>query len=354
MKLREIFSNRKINIIVASLLILLLTYIVFKFLFPGTDPFLRFLSFITNPYLILVEKFANIILRWSGSPFTIQNHIAIMKGIPVEGFTTQIMYKKLTLFYIILLWLTRSSTMKKIGFTGIYLVLGFLSTTFYNVAETYSFKGDTYKHVLFSTPHSLVFFFMNTILLVWYLMNKKYWSVSPSKHSSVVNLSERKLPDIIIILYAYSVVLFSLDSFDFKLWISFLFGTSQKILGLLGYDAVVESNLLIGGNGSISMARDCLGFMTMYVFAALVYLTGNKDRRTWWYIFFGVLMLNLANIVRFVLLFIHIQKHGDYVLAMEVHELYNYAIYTIVFILWVIWFEKFADIKTIIKPKVNQ
>jgi hypothetical protein len=46
-----------------------------------------------------------------------------------------------------------------------------------------------------------------------------------------------------------------------------------------------------------------------------------------------------------VLLFIHIQKNGNYELAMDVHDMYNYIIYIIVFGLWVIWFERFSDIK---------
>jgi exosortase/archaeosortase family protein len=354
MKLKEILYGRKIIVFVASLLILLVAYIAFKFIFPNTDTLIRIISSITNPFLLLVEKFANLILQWTGSALAIQNHSISLNGIPVEGFTTQVMYKKVTLFYIILLWLTQPSTWKKIGFTGIYLVLGFLSATFYNVAGAYSITSDTHEHVLLSTPHSMVFFCMTTILLLWYLMNKKSWFLSPSKLSGIVNWLERKMPDIIVILYVYSLVLFSLDFFSFRLWISFLFGTSQKILGLLGYDAVVESNLLIGDNGSIAMARPCLGILTMFVFAAIVYLTGYKDRKTLWYIVFGVLMLNLANIVRFVLLFIHIQKHGDYMLAMDVHDIYNYAIYTMVFILWVIWFERFKNIKTIVKRKVNK
>ncbi|MFN8239983.1 MAG: hypothetical protein U0X39_04430 [Bacteroidales bacterium] len=47
------------------------------------------------------------------------------------------------------------------------------------------------------------------------------------------------------------------------------------------------------------------------------------------------------NILRFVFLFIHIQKHGDYKLAISVHDMYNYITYTFVFILWIIWIEFF-------------
>ena len=92
------------------------------------------------------------------------------------------------------------------------------------------------------------------------------------------------------------------------------------------------------------MAKYCLGFNTMYLFASIVYLTVNDNKRRWIYIISGLLFLNFVNIMRFVLLFIYIQKHGGYVLAIDVHDMFNYITYSIVFILLVIWFEKFADI----------
>jgi exosortase/archaeosortase family protein len=148
-------------------------------------------------------------------------------------------------------------------------------------------------------------------------------------------------------LYVYSIVLFSLGYFDFSLYTDFLLKSSKGILGLLGYDAVMEPSLLIGKNGTIFIENGCMGFKTMFLFAALVYLTGNKHKRGWDHIIFGLLILNFLNILRIVLLFIHIQKHGDYVLATDHHELYKYIFYFIVFVLWVIWFERLMDLKTI-------
>jgi exosortase/archaeosortase family protein len=82
----------------------------------------------------------------------------------------------------------------------------------------------------------------------------------------------------------------------------------------------------------------------MLLFAAIVFLTGSTTKTVRWsYILFGLLLINFANILRFVFLFIHLERHGSYMLAMDVHDMYNYIIYAIVFILWVIWFEKFAD-----------
>ncbi len=347
MKLKVILHNRKINIVVASILILLIAYIVFKFTFSGPDPFIKFLSYITRPYLFLVEKFANKIFHWTGSPLSIQNHSLSLNGKLIDGFTTQIMYKKITVFYILVLWLTRAASWKKICFTGIYLVLSFLSASFYILTAAYSVTGYTNNASIILATHGIVFFYMNTIMLVWYFINRKSWFDSPSNISNIIKLLERKLLDIIIIFYGYSIITFALGFFKFRLYIGLLLKSSQGILGLLGYDAVVEPYLLIGNNGSISVYRTCLGFMTMFLFAALVYITDNERKRGWRYIILGLLILNLLNILRIVLLFVHIQKHGDYILTMDVHDIYNYIFYFIVFVLWVIWFERLMDLKTI-------
>ena len=73
--------------------------------------------------------------------------------------------------------------------------------------------------------------------------------------------------------------------------------------------------------------------------------TGKNSISKWLFIVTGLIILNLTNIIRFVLLFIHMQNHGGYVLKIDVHNIYNYIIYGIVFLLWIIWFEKYSDLR---------
>lgn len=90
------------------------------------------------------------------------------------------------------------------------------------------------------------------------------------------------------------------------------------------------------------MEKGCLGFSTMALFAAIIFLTSDHQKHWWLYMAGGILFLNIVNIFRFVLLFIHIQKNSGYALAMDVHDMYNLIIYAVVFILWVLWFEYFV------------
>jgi exosortase/archaeosortase family protein len=346
MKLRDILLNRKAKFFVISILILLFTYIILRFIIFDSDFIIPFYYSVADSYLLLIEKFVDLLLLWAGSPVTIQNHIILLNGTQLSGFIPEIMYKKVVIIFLFLFWLTRTSTGIKICFTVLLLGISFLFVSIYNAVGAHLADNDSdYISSVLLIPHSIGYLFMVTILFIWYYKNKESILNSLSKLDISTKILEKYILGIFIIIFIYIIVIqFLLFYFDFNLWIDFLFKSSQRILAFLGYDAVVEPSLLIGTNGSIYMAKYCLGFSTMYLFASIVYLTGNDNKRRWIYIISGIVFLNFVNIIRFVFLFIYIQKHGAYLLAMDVHDMYNYIIYIIVFILWVIWFEKFADI----------
>lgn len=344
---KDLIKEIKANRFWAIIIVLLVAYFFLSFLFPGRNPINLLLSHIAYPLLILVEHFANYIFIWTGSALSIHDQQLILNELPVNEFTIKIMYKKIILFFIITLWLTRSSTRNRIIFSAIYLILGFLSTTAYNVALAFEITDSSQPSFALSIAFTLVFICLNTTMLIWYLINRKAWVENLSGSKGIGNLLEKKLPDILKVVYVYAMVLFSLGYFDFDLLIGIILRSSHSIVEMLGYHAFIEDNMLIGENGSVSLYRTCLGIMTMFLFAAVVYITGNEKKKGWIFLAIGVLVLNIANIMRITLVFLHLQKHGDYMLTMDIHDLYNYATYFIVFILWVIWFEKYMDLETI-------
>ncbi len=132
--------------------------------------------------------------------------------------------------------------------------------------------------------------------------------------------------------------------FDYRAWINIVFTISHNILRIIGYESVVEPFQLHGANGSIFMAKGCLGIMTTYLFVAFIILTGENRSGIIKYSVIGVIIINLANILRFVFLFIHLQNHGAYLWKIEVHDLFNIVIYALVLFLWIIWIDKYSDI----------
>jgi exosortase/archaeosortase family protein len=203
---------------------------------------------------------------------------------------------------------------------------------------------DTHTTTLLGrTPTAFLMLFL-FIAWIWY--NRKILMQSQLVKEFNLEFLEEKLPEIFIIMFLYSLFSnFLLGYFQYTAWINFVFNISAWILNYLNYTAWVESHMLIGENGSIYMAKGCLGFNTMLLYASIVYITGKHNIGRWLFIIGGLMLLNISNITRFVLLFIHIQNHGGYVLKMDIHDFYNYIIYAIVFLLWVIWFEKYSDLR---------
>ena len=147
---------------------------------------------------------------------------------------------------------------------------------------------------------------------------------------------------------------------NYYTYINFLLRATKSVVSLFGYHAEINGPYLSGTNGgTLFMAKWCLGFITMYIFAAMVYLTRRDNKTTWKYILFGIIILHVLNIVRLSLLFMFVQHYNDSELIMDHHVMYNIVVYLIIFGLWIVWFEKFSrernksgENKTI--AKINQ
>ncbi len=275
--------------------------------------------------------------------------MVIQNNILVNRFLPELRLKYWMILLLSLVWLTRTSLKDKVRITLLLIFVHFLVNSIYLVVGAKWTGMETHNYSIPTIPLTLGYLSLITIFFVWFRNHKLFWFSKLSKLSINTGFLEN---DFRLLAFIYAIILlkyFVFEFFDFHIWINFLFTTSQKILAISGFESYVEPNILGGSNGSIYMSRDCLGFQTMLLFAVVVYLTGGKNRSRWIYIISGLLFLNFVNIMRFVLIFIHIQKHGGYFLAIEIHDMYNYIIYFLVFILWVIWFEKFGDFKKFVR-----
>lgn len=331
------------SFLLATVVLIFLVFIVVPGFFFGQESGIPFYSSIIDNYLILIKKSANLILNLSGSEVIIgSDNIKIADG-SLSTFIPQIYFKKWVLLFLAFVWITKTHWRNKAIFSMILLLTHFFVNSVYvalNALIIYKEVSLTLVTIPLTIGISLLF----TIIIIWY---KRFKDVLLQKLSRI-RLNQTLFRDpgkFAITGYGFILVYYLLyDIFDYHIWINILFTSSKIILGLFGYSATVEPFYLHGDNGSIFMLKSCLGYQTMFLFAVFILLTGNTSNRIRWiYILSGFLFLNIVNIVRFVLLFIHVQKHGDYVLTMNLHDMYNYIIYAIVFVLWIIWFEKFAD-----------
>jgi exosortase/archaeosortase family protein len=270
----------------------------------------------------------------------VNNHRVIWEGSAFDDIRTGTLMRRWIALLLAMAWLFPATLRRKLLFSAAVIVLNFMLTPFTIAFQAHlSAQGmDLYSHTRISrTAAHLV---NMTLLLGWLSIHRERCWKLLSRLRIDVDLIRRKSTTIVAVSYIYLILgYFVLGCFEFTPWVNFLFHMSSEILFWFNVESVVESQILVGERGSLSMLKSCLGLNTMLLFVSLVYVMSENGWARWIYIVSGLILLNVANILRLVLLFMHIQKHGTYVGVVDYHNLYDYVIYGIVFVLWVIWFE---------------
>jgi len=261
----------------------------------------------------------------------------------LEGFKIEIRLKKWMLLFLFLIFITRTSFIKRVLYAAVLLVVHFFIIVVYTACGAYISGSETPDFSYLSIPVTIGLLILITIMFSFFSKNKDAVFRTLERLKINTSLFDNGYAVYFTICFLIILTNFLFVFFDYLPWINFLFNSARRILALMGYEAVVKPFVLEGSQCSITMIKGCLGFQTMLLFAVLVLITGHKNKYRWVYVIGGVIFLNVVNIFRFVFLFIHLYKHGDYTMAMELHDMYNLITYSFVFILWVIWFEKFAD-----------
>jgi exosortase/archaeosortase family protein len=347
MKLADNLKKKRLRIILFLIFILILAFAFLHLFLFKTNQISTSLSFVFDFYSYLSEKFANQLLHILGSPFAIDNVLTFPDYTNLNGIISAVPFKMWLVLLLCLIWLTKTSIVRRSLFTILFIAVHFLSISIYTAVEVHIAGLKNPYNSIREITYTLGLLIMITIFLYWYWRHKEIILNSLSKMKIKVKFLEsdfRFFTFIYMIIIGSSIIFIF---FDYSLYVKFLFTSTQKILALLGYEAKVEPFHLVGANGSIYMSKSCLGLLTILLFATIVYFTGNNNKIRWIYIVSGIIFLNIVNILRFVFLFIYIQKDGESPLILNpyyMHYVFDILIYFIVFILWVVWFEKFADI----------
>lgn len=343
MKLWRLLSAHTRSAILITLGSTAAIYLVLRLFVFSSDPVYPLLSYVEKGYLSLFEAFADTILRLTASGVSIKNSIVTSGGVAVTGFIPVIKLKRWLVVFLIVIWITRASWKSKTGFTLLLLTVHFIMISTSIAIGALLARAGADIEASMSIPYTVTLITLVTIVFKWLKINIKeyrdmlhHFEINPS---FLDKLSQSYVIALLVIITSSFLFVF----FEYRLWIDILFHASQKILALLGYEATVEPFHLTGQRGSIFMGKACLGFQTMLLFVLMIALTGKNSKSKMFYTVAGLLLLNIVNILRFVFLFIHIENHGGYLLAVEVHDRYNYLVYALVFILWVIWYEFFSS-----------
>jgi exosortase/archaeosortase family protein len=117
---------------------------------------------------------------------------------------------------------------------------------------------------------------------------------------------------------------------------------AANFLRMLGYPIQqYERVLIIEGTPGIYVADLCVGIAAFYIFSGLILSFGNHWRNKLWFIPLGWLFIYLVNVLRIAALAL-VQLHQPKYFNLAHTYVYVVVTYGLIFLLVVLWMEKFA------------
>ncbi len=141
------------------------------------------------------------------------------------------------------------------------------------------------------------------------------------------------------------VKFFGLDiTYPFAVMAEHVAALTHKVLNLLGYETSLYPNNVVrhntGSYSAVWVVWSCSGIKQAYIFFCIIAFYKGPWKHKLWYIPMGLLFIYLFNNFRIIFITAIIEKHPA---QFELwHEyIMKYAFYGMIFLLWVIWNEKF-------------
>jgi exosortase/archaeosortase family protein len=118
---------------------------------------------------------------------------------------------------------------------------------------------------------------------------------------------------------------------NFISWLRYaLIETSAVVLNLFGYETKTSViQVLVVGHTIIHIGYDCLGFGVMCFFTAFVIAYPGTIKGKWYFGIFGLIVIQIINIARFVLLSLY-WKHGSHIYISDHHTVFNIIVYIVI------------------------
>jgi exosortase/archaeosortase family protein len=304
-------------------------------------------------YTDLCRFFGNLILRVAGSATTLVGNTVVYESTNdfaasnpelVSNWPSFVMFKKWVAGLLVLIWVFPTAPISRLKYTALFGVMHILAVMSALVILTligpivYKSGSESQLYVNIIGELLLIAF-----LFIWLRaqLDKIHELLSRTRFNFYFSL--QKLNIVFFMALGYSLLKnFFIPFFDFKSYVFYLLSLTKFAAGMAGFESEIDGPYLTGTNGTLFMAKWCLGLLTMYLFASVVFLSGKHSKAKWIYIVSGLLFLHIVNILRLAFLFVYVQTNEDLSQAMDHHDIFNIIFYTLIFILWIIWFELFV------------
>ena len=91
----------------------------------------------------------------------------------------------------------------------------------------------------------------------------------------------------------------------------------------------------------LAVYEGCNGLNTMIIFVAFIIAFGPINKKLWWFIPVGLLIIHLSNLLRITLLFFVAEYRPDFMYFIHKY-VFTAILYLVIFLLWVWWVKRFA------------
>ena len=91
----------------------------------------------------------------------------------------------------------------------------------------------------------------------------------------------------------------------------------------------------------LAVYEGCNGLNTMIIFVAFIFAFGPINKKLWWFIPLGLLIIHLSNLLRITLLFFVAEYRPDFMYFIHKY-VFTAILYLVIFLLWVWWVKQFA------------
>ncbi len=125
---------------------------------------------------------------------------------------------------------------------------------------------------------------------------------------------------------------------------------SESILSMLGYGLIpavfLDDNIRtlgIDGSHGVFIADSCAGLPLLALFAGFIIAYPGPISKKLWYIPLGLITVHFINVVRIVGLCL-LANHAPEMLDFNHHYTFTITVYAYIFLLWVIWVNKFGTV----------
>lgn len=350
-------TNKFFKYLMIAAASLILIYALLRLVFFPADPVMSLLTTLIDAYFFLAEGIANLLFNLRNAGVVIKDHEFIFENNAayelarapfLEGWPKFLLYRNWSALVLFMIWAPIVPIRKKLWFSLFFLLVHFFSVVsgLFLIGVTGPILYEMKPH-FFLSPTLVGTLSMYILLAIWLKLRKNEIVHTLFKLKINFTLPDRKINEILVLFFILLLLRsFIVAFFDFPYYVQFLLVVTQYITSLFNHIGHISGDQLVGEHGTLAVSKDCLGFLTMFIFAAMIYITRPKNNKvTWLFITFGLIFLVIVNLIRLIVLFIVVQGEDGIQTALDHHDIYNYIIYALIFGLWVVWFEVFVGWK---------